>query len=274
MTQLAAYEGKLALVTGAGDGIGAMLARKLAAAGMKVCVQDIRVEAAEAVAEDIGASAFAIGGDVSDMDSLADAAAAVRARGEPLNLLWLNAGVGVGAPVLSGKPSAIDWGFGVNVLGVIWSAQAFAPLMENAAGPKHVGFTASTAALRPPEGDFPLYATTKHCTFAVAEALSGEFKREGIDTTILCPGLLNTDIWDGARARPERFGGVRRMDPKISGHWRAAQDPDVMWPHIAGKIDAGGGYLVCATDTETKAIFETRAQAIADSFVDLSPKAP
>ena len=187
-----------------------------------------------------------------------------------MNLLWLNAGVGVGAPLLTGKANAIEWGFSVNVLGVIWSAQAFRPLMDRAQGPRHVGVTASTAALRPPEADYPLYATTKHGTFAVAEALRGELAQDAIGTTILCPGLLNTEIWDAARARPERFGGVRRQDPAIAGMWRNANSPDVMWPHIETVIAEGGGYLVCATDNgDTKAVFEARAREISNSIVEV-----
>jgi NAD(P)-dependent dehydrogenase (short-subunit alcohol dehydrogenase family) len=267
---LDAYRGHLALVTGAGDGIGAMLARGFAGAGMRVCVQDIREEAATRVAAEIGAAAFPLSGDVSDPASLAAAADILKARGEVISILWINAGVGVGSPVLAGKRETIEWGFGVNVLGVIWTAQAFRPLMTDISAPRHVGFTASTAALRAPGGDFPLYATTKHGAFAVAEALAGEFAKDAIATTILCPGLLNTDIWDGARARPERFGGARRQDPAIAGQWRAAKDPSVMWPHIAAKIDAGGGYLVCATDDgETRAEFEARAAGIASSIIDV-----
>lgn len=269
MADLDDFKGKLALVTGAGDGIGEMLAKGFAGAGMRVCVQDIREAAAERVAGEIGAAAFALGGDVSDRDRLAAAAQTLAEQGEALNLLWLNAGVGVGAPVLKARPHAVEWGFGVNVLGVIWSMQAFWPLMEAADGARHVGFTASSAALRRPEGDFPLYATTKHATFAVAEALAGELKRDGVDSTILCPGLINTDIWDGARARPERFGGVRRRDPSISGYWRAAQGPDVMWPAIAAKVAGGGGYLVCETEPGAREAFDARHREILDGFVAL-----
>ncbi len=267
---LEAYRGKLALVTGAGDGIGAMLARQFAASGLRVCVQDIRMGAAELVAQEIGPSAFALGGDVSDPESLAAAAESLKVRGETLSLLWINAGVGAGSPVLAGKRNTIDWAFGVNVLGVIWTAQAFRPLMDPASGICHVGVTASSASLRAPGGDFPLYAVTKHGAFAVAEALSEELARDGIGTTILCPGLLNTDIWDGGRARPERFGGPRRQDPSISGPWRAAKDPALMWPHIKARIAAGGGYLVCATDGgETKAILEARLREISTSIIEI-----
>lgn len=266
MSDLATFAGGNALVTGAGDGIGAMLARGFAAAGMTVCVQDIRADAATRVAEEIGGDAFPLQADVSDRDSLANAAAALIDRGFALNVLWLNAGVGVGAPVLGGRPNAVEWGFGVNVLGVIWSMQAFWPLMEQASGARHVGFTASSAAMVAPEGDFPLYATTKHGTFAVAEALRAELGAKEVPSTILCPGLLNTDIWDAARARPDRFGGERRMDPATSGYWRAAQDPDVMWPHIVERLQAGGGYLTCATDPELEPRFDARHAEIKAGF--------
>jgi len=269
MTDLDSFRGKTAIVTGAGDGIGEMLARGLAAAGMKVGVQDIRADAAQRVAEELGDGAFPLVFDVSDREACFAAAEHAKAQG-PLNLLWLNAGVGVGSPILSGKSKAIEWALDVNVRGVIWTAQAFTPLMQDAEGPKHVGVTASTAALRPPEGDFPLYATTKHATFAVAEALRGELASQDISTTILCPGLLNTKIWDGAKARPKRFGGVRHMDPSISKMWDEAKAPEVMWPEIARVIGQGGGYLVCSTDQgETKAAFEARAQEISSGIVEV-----
>ncbi|WP_416897975.1 MAG: SDR family NAD(P)-dependent oxidoreductase [Minwuia sp.] len=158
----------------------------------------------------------------------------------------------------------------MNVLGAIWTAQAFRPLMDDAAGLRHVGVTASAAALRPPDGDFPLYATTKHATFAVAETLRGELARDGIGTTILGPGLLNTEIWDAARARPDRFGGARNRDPAIAARWREAKSPDLMWPHIVRTIEAGGGYITCPTDGgETARIFRERADEIAAGIVEI-----
>ena len=269
MTLAEGFAGKLAIVTGAGDGIGEMLARKLAEAGMQVGVQDIRSEAAENVANSIGRGAFPLVFDVSDREACMAAASEAATRG-PLNLLWINAGVGVGSPILGGKPNAIEWGFDVNVRGAIWTAQAFVPLMQDAEGPRHVGVTASSASLRSPEGDFPLYATTKHGTFAVGEALRGELVGQGIGTTILCPGLLNTKIWDGAKARPDRFGGARHIDPSISKMWDEAKLPDVMWPDIARVIGQGGGYLICSTDEGgTKAAFEARAQEISSGIVEV-----
>ena len=269
MKDLTDYEGKIAVVTGAGDGIGEMLSRKLSAAGMRVGVQDIRPEAAIRVASGIGNGAFPLVFDVSDRDACMNAAHEVKQKG-PVNLVWVNAGVGVGSPILTGKPRTIEWALEVNLYGVIWTAQAFIPLMESARGSRHVGFTASTAALRSPDGDSPLYGSTKHATFAFAEALRGELAARKISATILCPGLLNTKIWDGARARPPRFGGPRSADPSISKKWDDAKVPDVMWPEIKKSIAEGGGYLICSTDgQETKTMFERRAREISSKIVEI-----
>jgi NAD(P)-dependent dehydrogenase (short-subunit alcohol dehydrogenase family) len=241
-----AFSGKLALVTGAGDGIGAMLARGFAGWGMKVCVQDIRSEAAEAVAAEIGGGAFPLVCDVSDRAACMAAAETLATKGEPLALLWANAGAGVGSGLINGKAETLEWAFGVNVLGIAWTLHAFAPLMTGDL--RHVGFTTSTAALRPVPPEMGLYPVSKHAAFAVADGLAGELATKGIASTILFPGLLNTNIWDGARARPARFGGERRADPAISGRWREAKDPVLMWPHIEKTILAGGGYLTCSTE--------------------------
>ena len=264
------FAGRLALVTGAGDGIGEMLARRLSMEGMRVAVQDIRRDAAERVADDIGNGAFPVVFDVSDREACLAAASNLKKAGESVSLLWINAGVGVGSSVVNGRERTIQWAFSVNALGVIWTAQAFTPLMNDTSGPRHVGVTASSAAMRSAEGDFPLYAMTKHATFAIGATLRSELAESGISTTILCPGLLNTNIWDGAKARPDRFGGVSHVDHSTGQMWRDAKSPDELWPHIKTKIMAGGGYLVCTTDDgETSAAFKKRMMEIESSFIEL-----
>jgi NAD(P)-dependent dehydrogenase (short-subunit alcohol dehydrogenase family) len=263
------YRGRLALVTGAADGIGKMLATQLGESGMRVVVQDVRRDAAEQTAAAIGRAAVPLVFDVSDRAAALAAAAELKNRGDAISVLCINAGVGVGSAITTGRANVVEWAYAVNVLGVIWTAQAFRPLMAND-GPRHLVVTASSAALRAPTGDFPLYASTKHATFAVAEALRSEWAADGIGTTILCPGLLNTNIWNAARARPQRFGGERQMDPGIATRWRDAKSPGLMWPHIRTSIERGGGYLVCATEgAETRIAFEARARAIAEGIVEI-----
>ena len=202
MTKLSEYQGKLAMVTGAGDGIGEMLAKQLAAAGLTVAVQDIRQDAAERVVSEIGGSAFPIVFDVSDRDACLAAADALRAHG-PLNLLWINAGVGVGSPILTGKPNAIEWALGVNVYGVIWTAQAFTPLMQDAEGPRHVGFTASTAALRSPAGRIPALCHHQTCHLRFCRCLKRRTRgpRHCLDHSL--PGASEHENL-GWRTRPAR----------------------------------------------------------------------
>jgi len=270
MTNIAKLTGQLAIVTGAADGIGRMLAEGFAGLGMQVGVLDIRGDAAEATAKEIGKGAFALQADVSDRDSLFHAADDVAGRGAPVSVLWVNAGSGVGASFLGGKPNTIEWAYSVNVLGMVWTAQAFTPLMETAAADtRHIGFTASTASLRDPGTPLTLYGATKQAAFGVAEAIRNEVAEQGIPSTILCPGLLNTNIWDGARARPDRFGGPRQMDPAIATRWREAKSPQLMWPHITRVMSAGGGYLVCNTEPEMRGRFNDRAEMISAAFVDI-----
>ena len=240
-------QGRLAVITGAADGIGAMLAEGLARSGMAVALLDIRAEAAAETAArltaETGSTCFAVGVDVSDRDALFAAAEKLKARPEPWGLVWINAGVGAGASLIGGSPRAVEWAYGVNVLGAIWTAQAFLPPLFETDGPRHVGFTASSAALAAPEAPLTLYAASKHASMGIAEGLRAEAAAAGVPMTVLCPGLLNTDIWDAARARPDKFGGVRRMDPAIAGPWKEALLPHTMWPHIHTAITGGGGYL-------------------------------
>ena len=128
-----------------------MLAEGLARRGMQVAVLDIQAEAAQRTAAHIsgvsGQACIAVPVDVSDRDALMDAAAQLKAHPADWGLVWINAGVGVGAPMIGGQPAAIEWGFGVNVLGAIWTAQAFLPPLFESTGPRHIGFTASSKAV-------------------------------------------------------------------------------------------------------------------------------
>ena len=275
-----AFEGRLAIVTGAAEGIGAMLAEGLARRGMQVAVLDIQAEAAQRTAAHIsevsGQACIAVPVDVSDRDALMDAAAQLKAHPADWGLVWINAGVGVGAPMIGGRPAAIEWGFGVNVLGAIWTAQAFLPPLFESTGPRHIGFTASSAALAAPQAPLTLYAATKHASMGVAEALRAEAMAEGVPMTILCPGLLNTDIWDAARARPDKFGGPRRTDPAIAGQWKEALLPHTMWPHIEARIsddlETGGGYLACLPPGGRHDDIAARFDALQASIVILDEK--
>jgi NAD(P)-dependent dehydrogenase (short-subunit alcohol dehydrogenase family) len=155
---------------------------------------------------------------------------------------------------------------GVNVLGVIWTAQAFVPHMLMLEGPRHLVVTASSASIVDVQGPFTLYAASKQCTAAVGEALTAELTPKGVGVTILYPGLLNTNIWDAARARPERFGGPTRAPESIADYWRNAQNPEVLVAPLFKTVAAGGGRCVVDTTREARPLFEQRTRRISDAF--------
>lgn len=269
MTDLAVFRGRWALVTGAGDGIGRALALSFARAGLNVVACDIRADAAQAVAGEAGAvgvAARALVADVSDRAALMVAAEALAADGVTPSLLFINAGVGAGIGVVDASPKAIEWMVGVNILGVAWTAQAFVPRMLEADGPKHVGVTASSASLVDVRGPFPFYAASKQGAAGVAEALAAELTLKGVGVTILYPGLLNTNIWDAARARPDRFGGARSMPDHVGETWRAAPGPEVVVDPVLATIAAGGGRCVVDVSGEARRLFAERTQAIEAAF--------
>ena len=258
--------GSWAIITGAGSGIGRMLALHFAAKGMRIAILDIDASSASetrALVEAAGGGARAEVCDVSDEDAVKALGARLASDGIITSLLWINAGVGSADEVGRGKPGAIRWLYEVNVLGAIWAAQAFLPLLRaNEGASRHVGITASSASVVPVQAPYTLYTTTKQATASVGEALMAELADEGIGVTILCPGILDTQIWNSGRARPERHGGARSMPHSAGTHWRAQPSPDV----LAGPIDAvlaeGGGWCVVPTqDNRTEPQMASRHAA-------------
>ncbi len=265
MSSFVPSPGSWAIITGAGSGIGRMLALHFAAKGLKIAVLDISGEAADetlALVVANGGSGQADACDVSDEAAIKGLAAQFAADGMVPSLLWINAGVGSSEEVGRGKPGAIRWLYEVNVLGAIWTAQAFLPLLRaNSGASRHVGITASSASVVPVKAPYTLYSTTKQATAAVGEALMAELAEEAIGVTILCPGILNTEIWNSGRARPERHGGTRELPEAIGAHWREQPAPDV----LAGPIDAvlaeGGGWCIVPTETTTEPLIAARHAA-------------
>lgn len=269
MTLLSDYRGRWALITGAGDGIGRALALGFAGEGINVIALDIRADAAQTVASEaraLGVQARVLTADVSDRDAMLRVGQELVTAGHVPSILWVNAGVGAGTSLIEGSQRAIEWTMSVNVLGVAWTAQAFIPAMLKQDGPKHVGVTASSASIVDVQGPFTLYAASKQGTAAFGEALAAELKPKGVGVTILYPGLLNTNIWNAARARPDRFGGISVMPDHVGERWRQAQSPDIVVAPTLRTVAKGGGRVVVATDEQTMPLFEARVASTRDGF--------
>ena len=178
-------EGKAALVTGASRGIGAAVARSLAAHGL-------RLGLASRSGADLGLDAVAQPCDVRDPDQLEAAAAATVERYGRLDILVANAGVGAYGPFLDLSREHVDEMIDVNLNGTIWAVRAALPhlLRSDAAD---IVVLASEAGRRglPYES---VYCASKFGQVGLGRALDHELREHGIRCTNVCPGGVATDF--------------------------------------------------------------------------------
>ncbi|WP_326691439.1 SDR family oxidoreductase [Streptomyces sp. NBC_01795] len=172
------------VVTGAGGGIGAALARRFAAEGARVAVNDIDPVAARAVAEEIGG--VAVPGDASGIVTVAR-----EALGGTVDTFCANAGIGT-----EGGPEAPDavWGaaWDLNVMAHVRAARELIPHWLERGRGRFVS-TVSAAGLLSMVGSAP-YSVTKHAALAFAEWMSLTYRHRGIDVHAICPEGVRTDM--------------------------------------------------------------------------------
>jgi NAD(P)-dependent dehydrogenase (short-subunit alcohol dehydrogenase family) len=201
-------KGTVAVVTGAGSGIGLALANGFASAGCSLVladVQDDALAAAEAEIRSHGVDTLAVRTDVSKVEQVDALAAATIERFGGVHVLCNNAGVaGKGDPWFGGIESW-HWVMGVNFWGVVHGVRAFLPHIA-ASGPGHIVNTASMAGLMP--GFSPAYDASKHAVVAISEGLYSTLRTTGlpIGVSCLCPGWIRTGILDSDRNWPDELG--------------------------------------------------------------------
>jgi NAD(P)-dependent dehydrogenase (short-subunit alcohol dehydrogenase family) len=188
----------VAVVTGAGRGLGRALAERLAARGHRVVVTDIDAASARTTAAAVGGHAEVQ--DVRDPDSHRRVAAAAAALGDLA--IWINnAGVLTTGPAWTIDDAAVRREVEVNVLGVIWGCRAAVDAMAGRGG--HIVNIASLAALVPAPG-LAAYGATKHAVLGYTLALAGELRgrRPRVDVSAVCPDVIDTDMVRAVADRP------------------------------------------------------------------------
>jgi len=265
------FEGKTAVVTGAGSGIGLGLARTFARLGMSVVLCDIRddrLDAALAEVRGLGGRAIAVTTDVSDRASVRNAAdRAVRAFGA-LHVACNNAGVTIhGRSIADLAPQEWEWIVGVNLYGVIHGIETFLPIVQSHGQEGHIVNTASIAGFQVGgQRRSGAYAATKFAVVALSESLAHDLAGTPIGVSVLAPAAVKTRIYVSGENRPDRFGGPYEEpgNNPFQAELEHGLEPDEVGERVVRAIR--GRELYVFTHMETKEWLIARHRRIIDAF--------
>jgi NAD(P)-dependent dehydrogenase (short-subunit alcohol dehydrogenase family) len=276
--------GKTAFVTGAASGIGLGVSTRLAQAGVKVMMCDIEqaaLDAAVAGLKETNADVAGVRADVSLKHELAAAAEATLAKYGEVHIVHNNAGVGGGGSYATGwNDAGWDWTIAVNLRAVIWGAEIFGPLIERHGQGGHIVNTASIAGLI--SGSANAYNVTKYGVVALSEGLRVELAPRGIGVSVLCPGIIRTNIADSGRNLPERFAGARQPTSEgapppawIEGlRARISQGIDPMYVGDLVREAIEGDWPYIFTDLEFEPYIKNRFANIEAGFDRIRDRTP
>ncbi len=184
--------GKTVVITGGASGIGAALVRAMAKAGADVVIADLNLEAAQALADDIGGLGLAC--DVTNEADIQDVVSQAEARFGRVDVFVSNAGLGRGEPSHAASASNEVWqlNWDVHVMSHVYAARAVLPGMI-ARGDGYLVNMASAAGLLSQIGD-AAYSATKHAAVSFAESLAIAHAGDGIKVSVICPQYVATPL--------------------------------------------------------------------------------
>jgi len=211
------FEGKTAIVTGAASGIGLGLAEKFAKERMQVVMADVEEEALNKAVEKLKKHQYRVMGISADvliqesMKELFDKS--IEAYGN-IHILCNNAGIGANSgnkAIWEINKTDWDWSLGVNFYGVLHGLQTFVPHMIDHGEEGHIVTTVSLAGLLPGAGT---YGVSKHAALALTQGLNRDLiaRDSKINSSVLCPGFVNTNIMNSERNRPQHLVSNNQID--------------------------------------------------------------
>lgn len=237
MTHPAIADGKVAVITGAADGIGLAAAHRLADLGMVVVMSDLDAAKLETARKAVGGQAIAITADVSERASVETLASEVARLAGPVSVLMNNAGMGRGGNALT-NPEGWERVIATNLMGPLYGIQAFVPAMVAGDAPGLVINTGSKQGITQPPGD-TAYNVSKSGLKALTEGLAHTLREETsgrISAHLLVPGFTYTGM----------MKAYFREKPATA--WMPEQVIDVMMEGLS----RGDFYLWCIDNETTR----------------------
>ena len=264
-----------AFITGGASGIGLGIAKVLVERGARVVIADLRPDhIADALAEFAGGSqsnaVTAVELDVTNRAKYREVAQRMQDEFGGIDILVNNAGVGLEGPILKATYADYDFGFGVNLGGVINGFVEFLPQMIAHGRGGHIVSTASLAAevVMPPQ--MAIYAASKAAVCHYCEAVKPELASVGIGVSILLPGPVKSRIHETQANRPEHLreaSGYKESEEKLS---RRIVGDDWMDPVEVGRLVCDG-IVDNATYLVTHGVFKDGMRARAEAVLNATP---
>ena len=208
---------KVAVITGGASGIGFATARRLASQGVRLVLADIEKSVLDRAVAELSATGTAVEGvvcDVGDLKAVQYLADTAFEKMGAVHIVFHNAGVAVGGPIVEMQHSDWEWTMRVNLWGPIHGVEAFTQRMIAQGQGGHMLFTASFAGLVPNVGLGP-YCVSKYGVVALAEVLRRELRAHDIGVSVLCPMRVATNIGHSERNRPDELGGPEASPPVL-----------------------------------------------------------
>jgi NAD(P)-dependent dehydrogenase (short-subunit alcohol dehydrogenase family) len=279
---ITSFEGKIAFITGGASGIGLGIARVLVERGAQVVLADLRQDHIEdALAEFAGGGksnvVSALQLDVTNREKYREAAQKMQDGFGGIDILVNNAGVGLEGPLIEATYADYDFGFGVNVGGVINGFVEFLPQMVAHGRGGHIVSTASLAAEVVMPSQMAIYAASKAAVCHFCEAAKAELAEHDIGVSILLPGPVKSRIHETHQNRPEHLreaSGFKASEEKLSRrivgeNWMEAEDAGRL---VADGILADTTYIV--THGFYKDGMRARCEAVLNATPDTKEEAP
>jgi NAD(P)-dependent dehydrogenase (short-subunit alcohol dehydrogenase family) len=270
-------EGKTAFITGGGSGVGLGMAKVFARAGLNVVIADIREDHLELATVQLrhrNSRVHAIRLDVTDRPAFARAADEAEHVFGPVQIVCNNAGINMFAPMDECTYDDWDWILSVNLGGVVNGLQTFVPRLKRHGQGGHIVNTASMAAFITGPGA-GIYTTSKFAVRGLSESLRWSLAPHNIGVSVLCPGLVNSNIHESEKVRPSALSkNIGPIDhafmAKLPEIHKAGMDPMEVGQKVLEGIRRNDLYIFPHPEfrAELKEIFDDVLSALPGGPVD------